>query len=307
MLRISAPAPLRLKADLTLLLVAVLWGSAFAAQRVAAQLGSVHFFNGARFLLAALILVPLGRRSKILPGQWPWMLAAGAVLFVSSAVQQAGLISTSAANAGFLTSLYVVLVPFVLFIGWRQKPQAMAVCAVALAGVGAFLLSTGGRFEVRSGDAMELAGAAFWALHVVILGKFASAYDAISFTMGQLLVGSGLSWLLGAFVELLPWPPPAVLIGAVLYTAAISLALGYTLQVWGQRHTPPTDAAIILSLESVFAAIAGGLFLAEKLLPVQIGGCALIILGAVLAQARSWSKIKSSIPARHASNTGGDT
>ena len=307
MFKIPAPVPSRLKADLTLLLVAVLWGSAFAAQRVAAQLGSVYFFNGARFLLAALILLPVGRRSKVLPGQWKWMCAAGVVLFVASALQQAGLLTTSAANAGFLTSLYVVLVPFVLFIGWGQKPHGMAVVAVVMAGVGAFLLSTGGRFEVRAGDALELAGAAFWALHVVLLGKFASAYDAISFSMGQLLVGSALNWLVGAFVEPLPWPTPTVLIGAILYTAVISLALGYTLQIWGQRHTPPTDAAIILSLESVFAATAGALVLAEKLLPVQIGGCALIILAAILAQARSWSRIQSSIPAGDASSTGGDT
>jgi drug/metabolite transporter (DMT)-like permease len=307
MSKIPGLAPLRLKADLTLLLVAVLWGSAFAAQRVAAQLGSVYFFNGARFLVAALILAPLGRRSRVLPGQWKWMCAAGAVLFVSSAVQQAGLLTTSAANAGFLTSLYVVLVPFVLFIGWRQKPHVMAVLAVVMAGAGAFLLSTGGRFEIRSGDALELGGAAFWALHVVLLGKFASPYDAISFSMGQLLVGSGLNWLVGAFVEPLPWPAPIALIGAILYTAVISLALGYTLQIWGQRHTPPTDAAIILSLESVFAAIAGALVLAEKLLPVQMGGCALIILAAVVAQARGWSKMKGSIPARDASLTGGDT
>lgn len=306
MSKIPAPARLRLEADLTLLLVAVLWGSAFAAQRVAAQLGSVYFFNGARFLLAALILLAVGRRSRVLPGQWACMCAAGAVLFVASAVQQEGLLTTSASNAGFLTSLYVVLVPFVLYIGWRQKPPVMAVLAVVMAGAGAFLLSTGGRFEVRSGDALELTGAAFWALHVVLLGRFASAYDAISLSMGQLFVGSALNWLVGAFVEPLPWPVPTVLIGAILYTAVISLALGYTLQILAQRHTPPTDAAIILSLESVFAAIAGGLVLAEKLLPVQIVGCALIILAAILAQARSWSRIKSAVPARDSSGTGGD-
>ena len=141
----------------------------------------------------------------------------------------------------------------------------------------------------------------------MLLGKFASAYDAISFSMGQLMVGSVLNWIVGVLVEPIPWPAPAVLLGAVLYTAVFSLALGYTLQIWGQRHTPPTDAAIILSLESVFAAIAGAIVLAEKLLPIQVAGCALIIFAAVLAQARSRSTIKGSISAQDVSHIGGDT
>ncbi len=147
----SLTLPVRVKADLTLLVVAVLWGSAFAAQRLAAQLGSVYFFNGARFLAAALILLPLGRRTRLGPGQWLWMGAAGTILFLASALQQAGLLTTSAANAGFLTSLYVVLVPLVVFVGWRQKPRRLALIAVAVAAAGAFLLSTAGRFAVKAG------------------------------------------------------------------------------------------------------------------------------------------------------------
>ncbi len=287
----SLTLPVRLKADLTLLVVAVLWGSAFAAQRLAANLGSVYFFNAARFLLAALILLPLGRRTRLGPGQWLWMSAAGTVLFLASALQQAGLLTTSAANAGFLTSLYVVLVPLVVFVGWRQKPPRLALFAVAVAAAGAFLLSTAGQFSVKPGDALELAGAGFWALHVVLLGKFASTYDAISFSIGQLMIGSGLNWFAGAVAEPLPWPLPMPLLVSILYTAVISLALGYTLQIWGQKHTPPTDAAIILSLESVFAAGAGALVLGESLSPIQIAGCALIILAAILAQSWGWGRI----------------
>jgi drug/metabolite transporter (DMT)-like permease len=222
------------------------------------------------------------------------MGAAGAVLFISSAVQQAGLLTTSAGNAGFLTSLYVVLVPFVLLLGWGQRPPLRALLAVLMAAVGAFMLSTAGRFAFRSGDALELVGAAFWALHVVLLGKFAAAYEAISFSIGQLVVCSVMNWTVAAVIEPVPLPASAILLVAVLYTAIFSLALGYTLQIWAQRHTPPTDAAIILSLESVFAALAGAMVLAERLLPIQIGGCALIILAAVLAQVRSRSTILNS-------------
>jgi drug/metabolite transporter (DMT)-like permease len=156
------------------------------------------------------------------------------------------------------------------------------------------MLSTAGRFAVRSGDALELVGAAFWALHVVLLGKFAAAYEAISFSIGQLVVCSVMNWTVAAVIEPVPLPASAILLVAVLYTAIFSLALGYTLQIWAQRHTPPTDAAIILSLESVFAALAGAMVLAERLLPIQIGGCALIILAAVLAQVRSRSTILNS-------------
>ena len=171
---------MRLKADLTLLIVSIIWGSAFVAQRVAGQMGSVYLFNGARYLLAALVVLPLslnaGRasRPKHLPReQYKWMFVAGFLLFLGSALQQAGMVYTTAGNAGFITSLYVVLVPIALFFVWREKPHWMSIVAVALAGVGAFLLSTGGRFEVKAGDALELIGALFWTFHVIVLGKFA--------------------------------------------------------------------------------------------------------------------------------------
>lgn len=107
---------MRIKADLTLLLVALIWGSAFAAQRIIGQMGNVFLFNGLRFLLGALLLWPFLRGKPSLPrAGWKWVFAAGTVLFIASALQQAGLVYTTAGNAGFITSLYVVLVPIVLF------------------------------------------------------------------------------------------------------------------------------------------------------------------------------------------------
>lgn len=284
---------MRLRADLTLLLVAVLWGSAFAAQRAAGQLGSVYFFNGARFLVATLLLCPFVLRKRPVPGQWLWMCVAGSVLFAASALQQAGLVTTSAGNAGFLTSLYVVVVPLVMWIGWREKPHVLALVAVFLAGFGAFLLSTAGRYQATSGDALELAGAAFWAIHVVLLGKYAAGYNAITFSAGQLAVGSALNFLASGLMERPTLALPGSLVFAILYTAVVSLGLGYTLQIWGQKRTPPTDAAILLSLESVFAVVAGGLVLGERLVLPQIVGCTLILGAVVLSQARAWSRIQS--------------
>jgi drug/metabolite transporter (DMT)-like permease len=194
---------------------------------------------------------------------------------------------TTAGNAGFITSLYVVLVPFVVLLGWREKPHWLSIVAVALAGVGAFFLSTGGRFEVQKGDALELAGALFWTLHVVVIGKYAFKFEPISFSVGQLLICGLLNLILGLFVEqpIFTWS----LVGAIIYTAVMSLGLCYTLQIWAQRHTPPADAALLLSLESVFAVVAGWLILGEQLAGVQYFGCVLIFVAVALSQFKEWN------------------
>lgn len=287
---------MRLKADLTLLVVSIIWGSAFVAQRVAGQMGSVYLFNGARYLLAALVVLPLALRVKrkdkpswtMSRDQYKWMIVAGFLLFLGSAFQQAGMVYTTAGNAGFITSLYVVLVPIALFFVWGEKPHWMSIAAVGLAGVGAFLLSTGGRFEVKAGDALELLGALFWTFHVIVLGKFASKFEAMSFSVGQLFVCAILNLGVGIFAEPMMsfnWP----LIFSIAYTALFSLGLCYTLQVWAQRHTPPADAALILSLESVFAVISGWLILNERLVLIQIFGCVLIFIAVVLSQFKEWN------------------
>ncbi len=276
---------MRLKADLTLLLVALVWGSAFAAQRIIGEMGNVFLFNGLRFLLGALLLWPFLRGKPGLDRSgWKWVLIAGTVLFVASALQQAGLVYTTAGNAGFITSLYVVLVPIVLFFGWKERPFWTQIVAVFLAIGGGYLLSTGGEFHIQPGDLLELAGALFWAFHVVVLGKFASRYDALRFSAGQFLVSGMLNLGVGAFTETIPMAQIWLFVGALLYTAIFSVGVGYTLQVWAQRHTPPTDAAILLSLEAVFAVIFGWLVLGEVLSPIQALGCGLIFVAVLLAQ-----------------------
>ena len=289
---------MRFKADLTLLLISIIWGSAFVAQRVAGQMGSVYLFNGARYLLAAFIVLPFVRRDNIScpRNQYRWMFVAGTLLFIASATQQLGVVYTTAGNAGFITSLYVVLVPVVLFIVWREKVHWISIVAVALAGVGAFFLSTGGRFEVRAGDMLELVGALFWTIHVIVLGKYASQFEPMSFSIGQLAVCGLLNLGVGIFTER-SMPLNLPLLGAIVYTAVFSLGLCYTLQIWAQRHTPPADAALILSLESVFAVLSGGLLLNERLAGIQIFGCALIFVAVLLSQFKEWSlrgKIDSS-------------
>jgi drug/metabolite transporter (DMT)-like permease len=280
---------MRLKADLTLFLVAMIWGTAFVAQRIAGQQDVVYLFNGARYLLAAFVVLPFVNRKASIPrGQWKWMLVAGFILFVGSALQQAGVVYTTAGNAGFITSLYVVLIPIVLFLFWKEKPRGLAIVAVALAVVGAFLLSTGGGFALHAGDALELVGALFWTFHVIVLGKYASRYDAISFSVGQLAICGLLNLSIGIFVEPIQSINNLPLIGAIVYTAVFSLGIAYTLQIGAQKHTPPTDAALILGLESVFSVISGWIILHEQLVLIQIIGCGLILFAVLLSQFKEW-------------------
>jgi drug/metabolite transporter (DMT)-like permease len=281
----------RLKADITLLLVASIWGSAFVAQRLAAAQSSVFLFNGLRFVLAALVLMPLALR-----GDWPlrswsrqdgWLVALlGLLLAGGAGLQQWGLRYTTAGNAGFVTGLYVVIIPFALALGWREAPRMVVWLASVLAAAGLFLLSTGGSLSINPGDALELAGAFVWAFHVILLGRLVQRLDILTLSIAQYLVCGVFSLLLAFSVENAPQIGSLNGWLAVFYTAVFSVGLGYTLQASGQRYAPPADAAILLSMESVFAALFGWWILGEALTAVQLLGCALMFGGILLAQLR---------------------
>ncbi|MEZ0395994.1 MAG: DMT family transporter [Anaerolineales bacterium] len=280
---------LRLKAELLLLLTAVIWGTAFVAQRAAALQDSLFLFNAARFLLGALVLLPFcGLRWRAGWRQWGAACLAGALLFVAGTLQQLGMHYTTAGNAGFLTSLYVVLVPVLLLAFWCQRPAPAAWAAVWLAVAGAYLLGTNGQgFVFRAGDALELAGAVFWALHVIVVGKYAAGVATVPFAAAQFAVCALLSLLVGWPVEGREWRGLSAVLISIFYTGILSVGLGYTLQVWAQRHTPPTEAALILSLEAVTAVVAGWFFLQERLTFVQGAGCLLILMGVVIVQLKN--------------------
>lgn len=285
---------MRVKADITLFLISIVWGSAFVAQRVAGQVGSIYIFNGIRYLLAALVVLPfaLCAPTRLPRSQYKWMLIAGFFLFLGSALQQAGMEYTTAGNAGFITSLYVVLIPIILFLFWGEKPHWIFILAVALAMTGAFLLSTGGQFTaVRLGDLLEIVGALFWAFHVIILGKYASRFESMTLSVGQLAVCGSLNLVLGGVVEPMPVFDGSLLF-AIGYTAIFSIGLCYTLQIWAQKHSPPADAALIIGLESVFAVLSGWLILGERLSAIQILGCVMIFAAVILSQFKEWTSGK---------------
>jgi drug/metabolite transporter (DMT)-like permease len=305
----------RLKADSTLLLVAVIWGSAFVAQRIAAINSGVFTFNGLRFLIGALVLLPFIMKSSIRTSllwrnkenrnYYQSVGLLGFFLFGGAALQQWGLRYTTAGNAGFITGLYVVIIPILLAFGWRQRPRRAIWIAALLSALGLYLLSINGRMQLNRGDILELAGSFLWAFHIILLSRFLHKINILPLLIGQYLVCGVLSLIAGLFFELNPGTLHGLATSwaAILYTGVLSVGLGYTLQGFGQKVAPPADAAILLSMEAVFAAVFGWILLHEAMSIVQLLGCGLILVGMLTVQlsppAESWANaIAPSTPAR---------
>ena len=256
--------------------------------RVAAGHGSIFFLNGLRFLLGALVLLPFTRlRGAFKLNNLSFVGVAGFALYGAVVLQQAGLVTTTAGNGGFITSLYVVIVPIIFWLIWKERPSILTGVAVTLAIAGGFLLSTGGSFQVRSGDVLIFLGSFFWALHVIVVSRMQGKINALPFAFGQFIVCGVLNLATGVFFEHPSQADMVALIPAILYTGVLSIAVGFTLQAVAQKYTPANDAALIMSLESVFAVLFGWLFLREMLVPIQIAGCILILSAVVIIQVKN--------------------
>jgi drug/metabolite transporter (DMT)-like permease len=289
---------IRIEADLMMLLAAIIWGGGFVAQRIATRYIGPFTFNGIRFALAGILLLPIVLRSlKRLDKKLLWIFPAGILLFGGSALQQIGLATTTAGSAGFITGVYVVLVPVFLSLLWRNKIPAVNWIAAIIALGGTYLLSTGGELiRPGSGDLFELVGAVVWAFHVIVVGLAVRELDSFVFSVGQFLVCGTINLIVGQFVSPLSWTAVQPAIPALLYAGVFSVAIGFTLQAIGQSRAPTTDAVLILSLESVFGAIFGALFLAERMNWVQILGAAIIlttIIGAQIISTKRAGELKS--------------
>ncbi len=279
----------RVRADLILLAVAVVWGSGFVGGRVAAAHMNPFVYNGARFLLGALTLLPIvGRRLRALSRTELWGgVAGGIVLLGASNLQQVGLQTTTAGKAGFITGLYVIFVPLMAAVIWRKLPPWPVWVASLMAAAGLFLLSGVVSLALAPGDAWVLAGAVLWAVHIVLMGVMVPKTDLLRLAVVQFAVCGFLSLGLGVVLDPDPFAGWDVAWWAVVYNGVLSAGLGMTLQMIGQRHAPMTDAAVILSMEAVFAALFGWLLLNESLATVQLIGCGLMLTGMLLAQVRA--------------------
>ncbi len=281
----------KLKADILLFITALIWGLAFVAQRVGMDYIGPYLFNGLRFGLGALALLPVlyfskTRGTEISIGKsklWLSGILAGSFLFAGASLQQIGLVYTTAAKSGFITGLYVVLVP-VFGILWKHKTHPATWLGIILATIGLYLLSFTGNFQINKGDMLVLGGTLFWANHVLIIAWLTPKYDSISLSISQFAIVSVLSMVVAGFSEPIQFASIKDAMIPLLYGGLISVAIAYTLQVVAQKDANPAYASIILSLETVFAAIGGWLVLGETLNGRGIAGCALMFAGILVTQ-----------------------
>lgn len=285
-----------LQSDAILLTTALIWGFAFVAQRVGMEYIGPFLFNGVRFALGCLVLVPVlllknggqspvpgmsasGQKKTAIGGS----LVAGVLLFGGASLQQVGIVYTTAGKAGFITGLYVVIVPF-LGLFWGQRTNGGTWAGALLAAAGLYFLSVTEALTIARGDFLVFLGALFFAGHVLVIGWLSPRVNSFRLAFLQYAACSLFSLIVAAFLETASMESLRGALPAILYGGVLSVGVAYTLQVVGQRRAHPAHAAILLSLESVFAALGGWLWLSEILSLRQVSGCALMLSGMLLSQ-----------------------
>ena len=302
------------RSNALLLITAVIWGFAFVAQRVGMEYLGPFTYNAARFTLGSLSLLPLLFISRderpasenIIPRPSLKLVvfggfAAGFMLFMGMSLQQVGLVYTTAGKAGFITSLYVVIVP-ILALFWKQPTNSGTWIGVSLAAIGLYFLSVTEKFSIEFGDLLVFFCAFFWAGQVLIISWLSPRIQSVKLAFTQFVVCACLSLVVAVIFEDISWTALTQAIWPILYSGILSSGVAFTFQVIAQRHTHPAHASIIMSMEAVFAAIGGWLLLNEVLSMRGLLGCGLMLGGMLLSQlwasetrSRPPSMIKSTI------------
>ena len=282
-----------LKADTLLLLTAMIWGFAFVAQRVGMDYVGPYTFNAIRFGLGSLSLLPLiwllqkRKPSHSVEAQkkpvFIWGILAGGALFAGASLQQTGLVYTTAGKAGFITGLYVVIVPL-LGLFWKQRPSIGTWLGAMMAAAGLYFLSITDAFTIALGDLLVLISAFFWSGHVLLIGWLAPRTNSLKLAAAQFAVCSALSFITALAIETMTLTAIWQGIVPILYGGFGSVGIAYTLQIIAQRDAHPAHSAIILSLEGLFAAVGGWLLLGEVLSLRALIGCTLMLAGMIFSQ-----------------------
>jgi len=283
-----------LKANLLLLLAAAIWGFAFVAQKKGAEFLGPFAFTGIRFALGALSLIPVMRffkggqnsvrnktasfKTAIFAG-----IITGLILFTAATLQQAGMSGTTAGKAGFITGLYIVFVP-ILGILLKHDISAETIAGAVLATAGMYLLCVKDEFSISYYDGLVLLCAFFWSIHIMVIDHFIKKIDALELSFFQFVTCSVLSMAAAIAFETTSAESVRLALIPLLYGGFCSVGIAYTLQVVGQKNAKPSHAAIILSMEAVFAAIGGYIVLGETLGMRALFGCALMLAGMLLPQ-----------------------
>jgi drug/metabolite transporter (DMT)-like permease len=284
----------KIKGILSLLLATVIWGGAFVAQSAGVELIGPFTFQAIRCALAVLALIVFiaiweirdlkGCLTKWLdPKLWKTGLICGLALFVASGLQQIGLVYTDAGKAGFLTAMYIVIVPlFGLF--FRQKPNFMTWVCIAIAVAGMYLLCCAGVTQINIGDILLCGCAVAFAAQITLVDRYAGNMDSLRLNCIQALVVAVLSAVFMVFTEKLDgnlilscWLPLA-------YAGVLSMGAGYSLQIIGQKYVESTTASLLMSLESVFAVVFASLLLHETMTSAEAIGCCLVFVAVILSQ-----------------------
>lgn len=281
-------------AHLLMLVSALIWGTTFIAQTTGMNTLGPLSFTGARYWIGFVAILPFAlfemRKTKLLTVMaddkrvFHAALGLGLLMFGGIALQQTALLYTKVANAAFLTALYVPFVPLITWLINRSPVTLPIWIAVMLSLIGSYLLSGGGHFDAQMADILVAIGALFWAGHIILIGYVTKLVDApLQLALLQNIVCASLASVGAlaienpAFVDFLPaWQE-------LIYAGAISVGIAYTLQLVAQRYAHATTSAFLLSLEAVFAVIAGWMFLSQQISLTGMIGCSLIFCAVLLA------------------------
>ncbi|HWR41219.1 MAG TPA: DMT family transporter [Patescibacteria group bacterium] len=287
--------------NLLLLTASIIWGFAFVAQRLGMDHLGPFTFNGIRFALGSLSLIPLllffPRKEPLPTLKNSRVLIAGCIagliLFAGASLQQVALLYTTAGKAAFVTCLYIVLVPLLgIFL---QRPTTGGTWLGALLAIaGLYLLCVKESFLPAYGDFLVLLGAFFWSGHILWIDHFARRVDVIQLAFCQFVTCAVLSLTIAARTEIITENALTAAAAPLLYGGLASVGVAYTLQIVGQKYAPPAHAAIILSMETVFAAIGGYIFLDEVLTGRELSGCVVMLAGMLVSQLSGLSSAPTS-------------
>ena len=282
----------KIKGTLSLMLATVIWGLAFIAQSVGMDKIGPFTFQAVRCGLAVIFLfcctLVTDRKDRGFgrwkdPVLWKSGVICGCALFVAASLQQIGLVYTDAGKAGFITAMYIVLVP-ILGLFLKKKPPKTAVFSVIVAVIGLYLLSCAGVTEINKGDLFLMGCALAFAVQISCIDRLAGSLDGLRLNCVQSLVVTVLSVPFVLLTETVDISNIAACWGSLMFAGVLSMGVAYTLQIVGQKALEPTAAALIMSLESVFAALGGWLILKETMTGVELVGCGLVFAAVILSQ-----------------------
>ncbi len=281
----------RLQANLVLLLAGAIWGMGFIAQSTAMDSIGPFMFIALRFALATIVVLPFSffeaRKAEqpLQRSDWKGFIWIGLTLFAGMSAQQLGLLTTTVTNSGFLTGLYVVFTPILTVLVLRIPPHFIVWPGAVLSMTGIYLLSNGNLSDLRAGDLLTILCALFWAIQVILIGKFGKqSARPLTLSVVQFAVCTVLGLGTALVVETVDTLSIMAALPEILFAGIFSSGLAFTLQVVGQRYTSASQAAIFLSSEALFAALFGALLLGDRLSTIGYLGCLLMFASILLVE-----------------------